>query len=67
MTYPTCILCDIQGPQVRMGLVEWADPQLWGKRFQALTVCTDRRECRQRVEQRGEPWPLADNSAKVPA
>ena len=30
-----------------------------GRRFEVIPVCVDRRECRQRVEQLGEVWPLA--------
>lgn len=60
MSYQACLLCGIEGPQIRITLVEWAEPI--SARFEAIPVCTDRRECRQRVEQQGEVWPLALSS-----
>ena len=56
--YHACLLCGVEGPQVRIRMVEWAEP-LNGRRFEVIPVCVDRRECRQRVEQLGEVWPLA--------
>lgn len=58
MTYQTCALCGLQGPQVRIRMVEWRDPE--PKRFEAIPACTDRAECRQRVEQLGDDWPLVE-------
>ena len=56
--YLSCALCGVEGPQVTPVLVEWADPVL--RRFEVLPRCKDYADCRQRVEQRGEPWPLTD-------
>lgn len=58
--YPACLLCGIEGPQVEVAMVEWAEPIT--KRFEVIPVCRDRRECRQRIEQQGEPWPLVASS-----
>ena len=58
----TCLLCGIAGPQVRPRLIEWAEP-IGSKRFEVLPCCTDSRECRQRVQQLGEVWPLALRSS----
>ena len=55
--YQTCLLCGIEGPQVEIRMIEWAEPLT--KRFEVIPVCRDRRECRQRVEQQGEVWPIA--------
>ena len=52
-----CILCGVAGPQVRPRMVEWADP-IGSKRWEVIPACVDSRECRQRVEQLGEVWPL---------
>ncbi len=52
-----CLLCGVQGPQVRPRLIEWAEPL--SKRFELIPACSDAKECRQRVEQLGETWPLA--------
>lgn len=57
-----CLLCGISGPQVRPALVEWKDP-LPNARFDSMPRCVDVRECRERVEQRGEEWPLVDSKA----
>lgn len=55
--YQACLLCGIEGPTVRIRLVEWAEP-IGSKRFEVIPACVDARECRQRVEQLGEVWPL---------
>jgi hypothetical protein len=57
MNYLECILCGISGPQVRVRVVEWADDP---KKYHARPACTDVRECRERVEQRQEQWPLRE-------
>lgn len=62
--YQACLLCGTEGPHVRIRLIEWAEPldALPGsdvKRFEVIPACVDPRECRQRVEQLGETWPLA--------
>lgn len=59
--YQACLLCGIEGPQIEVAMVEWAEP-IGSKRFEVLPVCRDRAECRQRVEQQGEPWPLVASS-----
>ena len=56
-SYQTCLLCGIEGPQVRPRMVEWAEP-IGSKRWEVLPTCVDSRECRQRVEQQGDVWPL---------
>lgn len=56
-----CALCGIAGPQVRPFIVEWAEP-IGSRRFDSLPRCSDVAECRQRVEQRGETWPLVDTN-----
>ncbi len=60
MNYHTCQLCGVTGPQVRMRLAQWADPDTYGKEYQPIAACTDVRECRERVEQLGESWPLRE-------
>lgn len=59
-----CLLCGVSGPYVRPVMVEWRDPGL--HRFQVIPRCIERAECRARVEQTGEPWPLVDVT-KYPA
>ena len=59
-----CLLCGANGPQVRMTLVEWAEP-IRSRRFEVIPVCTDRPSCRARVEQHGEPWPLVLTSREA--
>ena len=61
MTYQMCLLCGVEGPQVRVTLVEWAEP-IGDKRFEAIPRCVDPRECRQRLEQAGETWPVVLSS-----
>ena len=39
-------------------MVEWLDP-IGSKRWEVLPTCVNVRECRDRVEQLGESWPLA--------
>ncbi len=53
-----CLLCGAHGPQVRPIMVEWSEP-IGSKRWEVIPVCSDAKECRQRVEQLGETWPLA--------
>lgn len=57
----TCLLCGISGPQVRIRMVEWAEP-IGSKRFDTIPACVDVRECRERVAQQGDSWPLTDTS-----
>lgn len=61
--YQFCLLCGVEGPQVRPRLIEWAEPL--SKRFEVLPCCVDDRECRQRVEQLNEPWPLVPTTRSV--
>jgi hypothetical protein len=58
-----CLLCGAHGPQVRPRMVEWKDP-IGSKRFELLTVCSDVKECRSRVELR-EEWPLVETSREA--
>lgn len=53
----SCLLCGVSGPQIRPKMVEWAEP-IGSKRWEVIPVCFDSRECRQRVEQLGDVWPL---------
>lgn len=54
--YQACLLCGVEGPQVRVALVEWKDPE--PDRFSAIPRCSDSEGCRSRVEAEHEPWPL---------
>jgi hypothetical protein len=60
--YMSCALCGVEGPQVRPSLVEWADPEPQDdkphERFSSIPRCADTKDCRQRVEQVGDEWPL---------
>jgi len=53
----TCLLCGHTSPDVRYALVKWrgALPGMW---WSHVPRCTDRVECRQRVEGNGEDWPV---------
>lgn len=59
-----CLLCGAQGPHVRPVLVEWREP-IGSKRFEVLPVCFDPKDCRARVEQLGETWPLVERTRDV--
>jgi hypothetical protein len=59
-----CALCDLRSPVVRPAVVEWAEPAV--RRFDAVPRCPDHDACRQRLEARGEPWPLATDSTPAP-
>ena len=59
-----CLLCGISGPQVRPRLIEWAEP-IGNERFTVIPACVDSDECRARVKQQGEPWPLVDTRRDV--
>lgn len=58
-----CLLCGASGPYVRPVMVEWVDPVPY--RFSVIPRCVDRVECRARVEDDGEPWPLVEVKADV--
>jgi hypothetical protein len=62
----SCALCGISGPQVRPFLVEWAEP-IGNRRFDVMPRCSDVAECRARVEQQGEPWPLVETDERKTA
>jgi hypothetical protein len=64
--YQSCVLCGVEGPQVRIALVEWAAPQddKPYQRFAVIPRCSDVRDCRQRVEQLGDEWLLAEPKAR---
>lgn len=55
--YLGCLLCGIEGPQIRMRLVEWETP-VGSTRFEVIPACSNVTECRQRVAQLNETWPL---------
>lgn len=57
--YQACLLCGAEGPQVRIALVEWIDPED-GKPFAAIPRCSDVPGCRSRVELEGESWPITE-------
>lgn len=63
--YQECSLCGVEGPQVRVTLVEWLEPS--PLRFSVIPRCSAVTECRARVLQAGEPWPLSPtkNEAEV--
>lgn len=54
--YQTCLLCGVEGPQVRRALVEWKDPD--PDRFAAIPRCSDVEGCKSRVAAQNEDWPL---------
>lgn len=57
--YRDCALCGLRAPEptVAMGLVWWrADNSV-----DAYPRCRDRVACRERVEAKGEAWPVLDN------
>ena len=56
--YQACLICGIEGPQVRIALVEWKDPE--PERFSAIPRCTDVEGCRSRCAAEGETWPLVE-------
>ena len=56
--YQACLLCGVEGPQIRIALVEWKDPE--PERFAAIPRCSDVAGCRSRVDAQGEPWPLVE-------
>ena len=68
--YQSCALCGVEGPQVRIALVEWAEPEERlalttrlglspPERFSVIPRCSDVADCEQRVRQTGDTWPLA--------
>jgi hypothetical protein len=59
----TCSLCGREDHDVRMALVAYADEiaAILGRLFDFVPRCTDRPDCRERVERSSaEPWPLRD-------
>ena len=52
----TCDLCHASSMDVRSGLACYASDG----RFERIDRCTDHQACRDRVEEQGEDWPLAD-------
>ncbi len=58
-----CLLCGASGPYVRPVMVEWRDKEPY--RYSVIPRCTERAECRARVEAAGEPWPLVDPKHEV--
>lgn len=61
--YHECALCGAEGPQVRIALVQWVDPE--PERFSAIPRCSAIEECRGRVESQGEDWPVIDAKRDV--
>jgi hypothetical protein len=60
MSYQACLLCGVEGPQVRIALVEWLIPI--PRRFDSIPRCSDTAGCRARVLAQDEEWPLAPTS-----
>jgi hypothetical protein len=54
---PVCELCGRQGDDVRLQLA-WFREKKYGP-VQDVRRCLDHAACRARVEQGGDPWPLA--------
>ncbi len=54
----TCELCRITGRDVRHALLRWKDAK---ERFGAGPRCIDVEECRLRVSQNGDDWPLEED------
>jgi hypothetical protein len=52
----TCELCGFEHPNVRSGLACYEDDG----RFERMDRCTDHQACRDRLEDAGGEWPLAD-------
>ena len=55
----TCYLCGHSGHDVRVALARFRQP-VDGELFGSMPRCQDAAACRQRVEQSGEAWELAD-------
>lgn len=60
----TCLICGFDGPRVRVRLVEWKDPT--SDRYAAIPTCADVEDCRGRVFENGETWPITEPE-EVPA
>jgi len=56
--YQACLLCGVEGPQIRIALVEWKEPE--PDRYSAIPRCSDVEGCRSRIEAEGETWPLTE-------
>lgn len=61
--YQACLLCGVEGPQVRIALVEWRDPE--PERFGCIPRCSDVEGCKARVASQNEPWPLVPSSREA--
>lgn len=57
--YQACLLCGVEGPQVRISLVEWKQPE--PERFSAIPRCSDVAGCRSRVDAQDEEWPIVES------
>lgn len=52
-----CDLCGTRGP-VRPRMVAWRSP-VFGP-FENVDACADETACRERIAERGEPWPILE-------
>jgi hypothetical protein len=59
-----CDVCGYRGIDVRPGLVRWRD---LAQPFASVDRCEDRTACRQRVEARGDKWPVIEEGERRPA
>ena len=59
MNDATCVLCGNEKPQeVRVSLVRWRFPE--PAMYSAVPRCIDRKACRVRCEELGDPWLVID-------
>ena len=59
----TCEVCGLEGPDVRLALVHWANHR---PEWEAIPRCRDRAACYARVIESGKVWPLLEPSGKLP-
>lgn len=59
MNDTACVLCgNERTSEVRVSLARWRDPR--GGMFSAIPRCMDRKACRARSDEIGDPWPVID-------
>jgi hypothetical protein len=65
LTHPG--LCEICGERstVRAAVVAWRNP-MFG-RYDAVDRCLDEKACRERIESRGDEWPVLATGERVKA
>lgn len=57
-----CALCGDTGRDIHPQLVEWLDA-LPGMKWEHIARCDRREDCRERVEARGDKWPINEGRA----